>query len=392
MAVFHTTWDKERDAAWSTFLSATSGLRPPGQPSQRFFSDDEERLLSLPKANWPLTRKADAELRRSMTLSVLDRERGRISQATDLLVRHPGLERLFDRLPAEPVHTVPLAPFIDLGAMHIPADVAPRGRTTPSARELACEIPEPLPEHVRAALADFSHDAIEVAVLRSAALHAALFSTTQALTAVDQMRLPNLDAVLGRSALSTASMVQLSCWFRINEDLRLLIAPRFAVIGGAIAASISHAILYMQPWMQLHPWDSHSWWLSLAEHADAHFRDSDGIYRESASAFFEQKADSHRVPMYYGDSRTTAALRGFLGSAGPRVAPKAEKSFYSSGPPDRRVAYSDTHRSFVCFAAQEWPFDAGSLPVAVFNTFRTVLGNEVAGLRARMQREPLAIP
>lgn len=321
-----------------------------------------------------------------------ERDRARASQAVDLLSRLPQLKALLDRIPQEPPHEIPCAAHTACGTMVVQTDIAePAGDSDASCR-LVCELPGAVPQHLRTLLAVGRKDVIGLSVAESAMLYTALSTTIRALAAVDQVRIPTIRAAIGRTRRCDHTSVQLSCWFRIGPNLRLLIAPRFTTMGDAIVVACSHAILFVQPWMDQHPLDSHSWWLALAEHNYTHFHSAHGLYHQPARVFAAYKADGSRSYMYYGERPGVVAARCFLGPAGRILGARAGKTFYPAGSPQNRVAYSDSNQSFVSFVAGEWPFDAGSPPVVVLTAFQAVLGHEVAGLRARLQREAVSAP
>lgn len=382
MPLFKTTWDRDRDAAWEAFFTTADELRESGTPTRDFLSADEDRLLELPRASFP------AEER----LAHHDKTRGRLSQSTDLLVRLQGLEALLRRLPLEPPHEVPHAPHVERGTMIIRTDVVAPAPQHGTSHELLCRPPTPLPDELRTLLSEGRVEEIGKCVCRSALVYAALYSTIQSLTAVDQMRIPSVRATFGRSQRCDDTTVQLACWFRIGDNLRVLVSPKFTTMGDAIVAGCSHAILFVQPWMNQHPLESHSWWLSLAEHSYTHFHSPHGLYHRPGQVFTASKADGSRSWMYYGDHAGVLAAKSFLGPAGRILGARSGKTFYPSGPPEKRVAYSDSNQSFVSFVAGEWPFDAGSPAVVVINAFQSVLGHELSGLRARLQREVTSAP
>lgn len=398
MPLLRTTLDRGRDAAWAEFFAFSDRLRTPSDTAASFLTEDDARLLDLPNTLLPFTelhrarRRALARGSLGPAPETVERDRARASQAIDLLGRLPGLTALLGRLPLEPPHHVPCAPHADRGTMVIRTDIAePASDGDPSYR-LVCQFPGPLPDHLPLLLSTGRDDVIGLSVARSALLYTALFTTIRALASVDQMRIPTVRAALGRSQGCNDTTVQLACWFRIGDNLRVLVSPKFTTMGDAIVAGCSHAILFVQPWMNQHPPDSHSWWLSLAEHSYTHFHSPHGLYHRAGQVFTAYKADGSRSWMYYGDHAGVLAARSFLGPAGRLLGGRAGKTFYPSGPPEKRVAYSDSNQSFVSFVSGEWPFDAGSPAVVVINAFQSVLGHEVSGLRARMQREMTSAP
>ncbi len=276
--------------------------------------------------------------------------------------------------------------------MILRTDIAETSGTNDPTLRLLCRIPGDTPPHVESLLATGRAEVLCERVCRSALLYTALFSTLEALAVVDQMRIPSVLTALGRSPGGDDSTVQLACWFRIGHNLRVLVSPRFTTMGDAIVVGCSHAILFMQPWMDQHPLDSNSWWLSLAEHSYTHFHGPHSLYHRPAEVFASHKADGRRTWMYYGDHSTAVAARTVLGPVGRALGAKTGKTFYPAGPPERRVAFSDTNQSFVSFVADEWPFDPGSPPVVIINAFMLALGHEIAGLRARLQRDSASAP
>ena len=391
--------------AWASFCHQGERLRAGDDGSRSLLDDRERSLLLLPSTQleWsPLFREMlaanNGAERALLDPAALNERRKRLSQLTDLLLRAPALERLWvERLPLEPSHTILRAPYAELASLVLEPTASASPHDTGSGTQAApgflfCETKgqaaTPAPD-VLAELADGQHQKVAQRVCRAATLYTALYSTLMGLATLDQMRLPLVSAYVGRSAVSNDHTVHLACWFHVGEDVRVYLGPRFVNIGDVVSVSCAHAILFMQPWMTRHPRADHSWWISLAQHSHTHFNRRRGLYSDLAGDIdLHRGAHGKGVPMYYGASPFSSALRGMLGKRIGSALGAGRTGFYPAGRPENRVAFSDTHTSLVSFVAGEWPFEAGSIAAVIVNTFVNVIRKEVAGLRSRLQTDP----
>ncbi len=402
MPLLFPEWDKSANAAWKRFFEVGEQLRPEGSPPRRLLTGTEATSLRLPRTDVGYT---DASLRqfqmaaRNLSVEALGhilQHRSAIdSQLTDLLTRGPDLERILaERFPPEPPHNIPHSPYEDRGAFVVhPRVVATRQATDADAptAQLVCKLGQGTAIAADGELARrmASNDlaGIDALTLRAVLVYTSLHATLEAMGAVDQMRLPDVWGHMGRSTPSHENQVQLCCWFRIGERVRVYLSPRFSNVGNAIGVSCAHAILFIQPWMNLHRQDDHSWWISLAEGSYTHFSSEVGLYHSFASTFKNAKANGKDKLLYFDTNRNAAALRGLLGQRVGAVVGGREMAFYRGGDPNNRVAYSDSNKSFVSFVANEWPFDAGSIATLIVESFKGALRREVGGLQQRLQAD-----
>ena len=387
MPLIKTTLDRDIDRQWAEFFGHGERLRPTSGPSRPLLeSDGEQELLALPIPNAPLrTTPSDSRLGMSKD------PRGVVSQLTDLLLRSDALESLLAaKFPIEPTHAIPRSPSVDLGTFAInPLVSTPACDDPGAAQALLCDAPQewlerPIPS-VAAALSRGDAERLRQMTCRAVMLYIAMYGTLTALTAIDQMRLDHVRASVGRSRSCNATEVHLACWVRLGDDVRVYLAPSFTTLGNTISVSCSHAIVFVPPWMDQHKRDSHSWWMSLAEHSFTHFHDEFGLYREAFLTFYRRKESPRNRARYFGASPASAALRGFLGDRlGSVLAPRGP-GFYPVGGADALVAFSEKLNSFVCFTSGEWPFEKGHAAAMVVDAFTATLRMEVSGLRNRLQ-------
>jgi hypothetical protein len=402
MPLLFPEWDKSANAAWKRFFEIGERLRPAGAPPRRLLTGTEAQSLRLPRTDLGYT---DAYLRQfqmaARNLSVeamghiLQHRSAIDSQLTDLLTRGPDLERILaERFPPEPPHNIPHSPYEDRGDFVVqPRVVATRQATDADAptAQLVCKLGQGTAIAADSALAGCmaSNDlaGIDALTLRAVLVYASLHATLEAMGAVDQMRLPDVWGHIGRSTPSHASQVQLCCWFRIGERVRVYLCPRFSNVGNTIGVSCAHAILFIQPWMNLHRQDDHSWWISLAEGSFTHFNGETGVYCPFATTFHASKGNGKDNLFYFDINQNAAALSGLLGRRVAAAVGGRTMGFYQAGDPKNRVAYSDSNASFVSFVAGEWPFDAGSMATLIVESFTGILRREIGGLQQRLQAE-----
>lgn len=398
MALFNPTLDASVDREWDRFFATSDVLRE-SVPSKSLLNSEEAELLRPPSTELPFT-AAYSELLaadpRPGIRVLAEKARPHVSQATDLYSRGPHLAALLDhRFPVEPAHDVPASEAVDINTMMVSPEVvmsAPSGG--PTTRSVFYCDASNLGPRAAALLArnDAEHrEAAAQRVCEAVTTFVALHCVLSAAAAIDQMRLPDVRLTVGRCRVSRPDDIRFALWARIGPDVRVRLAPRFGLVGDSVSVAYNHSILYLQPWMTLHRRESHSWWMSLAAYNHTHFYHPTALYRRPGNTFLRIRQKDSRATVYYGPDRTAAMARGALGGIGRALTSHLPPEFYWAGSPERRVAYSEKLKSFVTFASGEWPFEPGSPAATVVNTFQMVLGQEFAGWRSRLQRDPASL-